>query len=124
MDIIVTTPKNMIANAADEAELVKTGEATHYYRRYKNPPPVDHGDRVYYVEDGYIRGYCLVDYFDYDYEGNDEITEMMMDALSWTWIEPIPMVGFQNWRYMRISREEVVDVGNWTDPMPEIRTDV
>ena len=121
-DIIVTTPKSAIRSAAIEANLVKSGGATHYYRNYRTAPPVEKGSRVYYVEDGYIRGYCLVDYLDVDYVEGKQVEVMMMDAKTWTWIEPIPMVGFQNWRYMKLERNLVKDVGNWLEPMPEINT--
>ena len=119
-DIIVTTPKSAIRSAAVEANMVKSGEATHYYRNYRKAPPVEHGSRVYYVEDGYIRGYCLVDYLDVDYVDGHQVDVMMMDAKTWMWIEPIPMVGFQNWRYMDTPRDQIKDVGDWQDPMPSV----
>ena len=52
-DIIVTTPKSEIANAAREAEDVKRAGGGMYFRRFppSMSPDVRPGDRVYYVDD-------------------------------------------------------------------------
>jgi hypothetical protein len=123
-DIIVTTPKNRMAEAAREAEEVKAAGGGYYYRDYRNYrcPKIGKGERVYYVEDGYIRGFCLVhEIIRSRYERGYE--RVVMDAATWVWIEPIPMKGFQGFRYAEkagIRRDIVREVGNWSIPKPKI----
>ena len=106
MDIIVTTPKSEIANAAREAEDVKRAGGGMYFRRFppSMSPDVRPGDRVYYVEDGFMRGFAVVEkiYDATSYVKCDTSGKMWppglyvyMDATTWQWIEPIPMKGFQ-----------------------------
>jgi len=116
-DIVVTTPKNRMAEAAAEAEAVEHGDAKYYFRDYRKPPPVSPDDRVYYVEDGFVRGFCLAAGVLAHRNGTHR---MYMHAKTWKWIKPIPMKGFQNWRYAPWGRGAVQIVGNWLDPKPEI----
>ncbi|MBE3096986.1 MAG: hypothetical protein IMZ44_07630, partial [Planctomycetes bacterium] len=62
MDIIVTTPKSEMANAAQEAAGCILDGGGEYFRRFphRQAPRIAPGDRCYYVEDGCIRGYALV----------------------------------------------------------------
>ena len=62
MDIIVTTPKSRMADAAREAAECIANEGGEYFRRFSRfqVPKIDIGERVYYVEDGYIRGFAVV----------------------------------------------------------------
>lgn len=39
-----------------------------------------------------------------------------MNASEWKWIKPIPMKGFQGWRYFDATCTEII--GNWLDPKP------
>jgi len=125
VDIIVTTPKDRMAEAAREAEEIIEAGGGWYYRDYRTPriPRVDIGDRVYYVEDGYIRGFAVVAGVervrDHD-TGKVLAVRIMMDAKSWTWIEPIPwkaprsfqyVLSVPRWHYIKI-------VGGWLDPKP------
>lgn len=50
-----------------------------------------------------------------------EGTHAVMQADSWKWIKPIPMKGFQGWRYYELSGTKVV--GNWLDSKPRVRTE-
>lgn len=123
-DIIVTTPKRRTAEAAREAEEVKAAGGGWYYRDYRAPniPNVEVGDRVYYVEDGYLRGYCVIVKIDSVRYGRRRAITVYMDATTWTWIEPIPWKeprSFQyvhnapRWHYIKIA-------GGWLDPKPEV----
>jgi len=88
------------------------------------------GERVYYVEDGHVRGFAVVGRV---YAANgmrcattDRIWPagfyVFMDATTWRWIRPIPMKGFRGfhrggpgWRTLH-----VVEVGGWLDPKPKV----
>jgi len=133
-DIIVTTPKSQMANAAQEAEECKAANGGYYFRRLPTYPfkLKPKGGRVFYVEDGYIRGYAVTcDLFRNEHESwTCETTGItyppgvfvVMTATSWTWIDPIPMKGFQGWRYLHIPKSKIHVVGYWRDPKPEVKT--
>ena len=137
MDIIVTTPKSRMAEAAREAAACIAAGGGDYFRRFpprKWPVHLNPGDRVYYVEDGAIRGFAVVDCIcDEVYARDCDTTArryppglyVMMRADSWCWIRPIPMRGFQGFRYVRNEllpdgRHYLEIVGFWRDPRPEI----
>jgi len=135
MDIIVTTPKREMANAAREAQDCIRDGGGEYFRRFPadRAPWIVPGERVYYVEDGYVRGFAVVDRV---YAANgmrcattDRIWPagfyVFMDAMTWRWIRPVPMKGFRGfrrggpgWRTLH-----VVEVGGWLDPKPEVEGD-
>lgn len=134
-DIIVTTFKHEMQNAALEtADAIAAharGERTEYFRRLgtnSRPIGVLHGDRIFYVEDGYVRGYALIDRVAGIFGRKrvrlttNEIYPsgfyVFMKADTWKWIQPIPMRGFQGWRYSRLNEERIVIVGGWLDPRP------
>lgn len=131
VDAIVTTPKNRMAESAREAALAQRWKDLNpdgdywYWRDYKFKPFVEPGDRVYYVEDGYVRGFCLVDHIDdHEYNADGQIVyRVLMDATSWKWIQPIPMIGFRGIRKM-INQphlmSEVRVIAGWRDPRPEL----
>ena|GEM_PF-1691609 len=133
-DIIVTTPKRRMAEAAREAEEIKAAGGGWYFRDYRAPriPRVDVGDRVYYVEDGYIRGFCNVIKIDSVGYGRRRTVTVYMAATTWKWIRPIPVAPWEVVRsYMYaenfklyghragLSRENVEVVGGWLDPRPK-----
>jgi len=111
MDIIVTTPKSQMKAAAAEAAHAIAGGGGEYFRRF----PIGHypvllkvGDRVWYVEAGYVRGCATVTRMERRPRGMDcDATGLhwapgiyaFMDATSWRWIRPLPMRGFQGFRY-------------------------
>lgn len=134
-DIIVTTPKNRVAEAAREAEEVKAAGGGYYYRYFspKRAPKIEKDDRVYYIEDGYIRGFCEVVNVDHF----NDVVIVWMSARSWTWIKPIRALPFQVprsfmyaekfdlhlvwwWLPRRLTREAVEVVGGWLEPKPEV----
>ena len=132
MDIIVTTPKSRMKEAAAEAEACIKAGGGRYFRRFSfdHRPNVEPGDRVFYVEDGFVRGFAVVDAI-------RKITRMIrcnttgrvyaagfyvfMSADSWRWIKPIPMRGFQGYRYKPPRLRHHV-IGGWRDPKPEVES--
>lgn len=138
-DIIVTTPKRFLKEARAEAEHAKTlfhatGERTQYFRSFPFSllrwPDLFHGDRIYYVEDGWVRGFLVVDFAQEQVDGQTCGTHGVawpagyyayLWADSWKWIVPLPMKGFQGWRWAHragVVRESVKVAGDWLDPMP------
>jgi hypothetical protein len=130
-DIIVTTPKTEMANSAREAQDCIQAGGGFYFRRFcVKPAGVKVGDRVFYVEDGYIRGYAVVCDIFYSNGMTCDTTGrkwpygwyLKMRADSWKWIEPIAMNGFRGWRHMvKPERIPVIEVGGWLDPKPEVK---
>ena len=134
MNIIVTSPRNRMEDAAREAEAIKAAGGGHYFRRlcgqWHHAPAMEDGDRIYYVEDGYVRGFCLLDRLEektVDMVCTTNRTNFFpgvyafMDATTWQWIEPIPMRGFQGWRYFpKVLEPQVKVVGGWLDPRPGV----
>lgn len=81
--------------------------------------------RIYYVEDGFIRGFGTVSMIvdspmTCDTTGRywGQGIHAIFPANSWTWIKPIPMKGFQGYRYMAVDQKIEV-VGGWLDPRPQ-----
>lgn len=127
MDIIVTTPKSQIENAAQEAKDALEGKVDYYFRNFdKLPRNLQKGDHVFYVENGFITGFAVVYGFvetagkvicqttGKDWKG----CLVYMECNSWKWIKPIPMKGFQGFRYTPSDFEYTV-VGDWKDPKPK-----
>jgi hypothetical protein len=149
MDIIVTTPKSERANAAAEARdciAAGNGSGAEYFRRFASqaaPRKLRVGERVYYVEDGYVRGYAIVSRIEVRLvwlycETSGRIWPagfyVFMPASSWRWIAPIAMRGFQGFRYAPpagvggerrlgdVLDNVVQEIGGWLDPMPATAT--
>lgn len=125
--IIVTTPRTMMAVAAKEAQQCIDAGGGSYFRTFRHiPKELVIGVRIFYVEDGYIRGYGVVSEI---INGNmrcgttgrdwGEGYHVVMSADSWTWIKPIKMKGFQGWRYFNDWDIEII--GSWMDPKPDTR---
>ena len=128
-DIIVTTPKSQVERAAREVEQIKAQGGGFYFRNLgmRKPKRLATGDRCFYVENGAVRGYCLVEEVTAEPSMVCEASGaefgpgvyVFMDATTWTWCEPIPMPGFQGWRYSTLRTEDVVPLGGWLEPRPE-----
>lgn len=127
-NIIVTTPKSQMNNAAQEAaNCLQQGDNAYYFRKFHvKPKGLDIGSKMFYVEDGYIRGFGIVSKIEEDNKqcittgkqhGNGFYA--IMPANSWTWIKPIPMKGFQGYKYYENTNYEIV--GNWRDSKPYIK---
>lgn len=128
MDIILTTPKTQMKNAAKEAAECISSGGGYYFRRFKSRPAmIEPGDKVWYVEDGYVRGYCVVFEIKHLIKQTCDTTGkewgkgfyVFMDSKSWTWIEPIPYNGFQGYRKSTIKDYKIV--GDWLTPKPTVK---
>lgn len=103
VNIIVTTPKSERQTAQEEAEAVKNNPDAFWFRSFRFKPKVNVGDRVYYVDNGEIRGYGII--FDIETgEMWDEIswTGTHLKQREWVWLKkPVPFSGFQGLRYVK-----------------------
>ena len=128
-NIIVTTPKSEMENAAQEAQECLVAGSGFYFRKIgKKPKDIKIGkSKIYYVEDGYVRGFGLIGGLVTGQQkcevtgrtwGDENSCFVVMASCTWKWIKPIPMKGFQGFRYFDDSQVEVV--GEWTDPKPQV----
>ena len=126
-DIIVTTPKNKTEIAEEEARQCIEAGSGFYFRTFRNTPRhLGIGSRIFYIEDGYVRGFGMVSEIKNGdmqcgttgYDWGDG-THAIIQSDSWKWIKPIPMRGFQGWRYFKAKSIKIV--GNWLDPKPLIK---
>jgi len=123
-DIVVTTPKNKMRIAEEEARQCIQARGGFYFRTFRNcPKKLAVGSRIFYVEDGFVRGFGVVSEVVHGRmtcgtTGQDWGLghHAVMPADSWKWIRPVSMKGFQGWRYFSHSRIQVV--GSWLDPKP------
>lgn len=127
-DIVVTTPKSEMANAAKEAaDCIATGGGDYFRSIRSKPTDFGPGQRVFYVEDGYIRGFAVCSEVRGDPVMRCDSTGrtwggqqfVIMPAESWKWIKPIPCKGFQGWRYSNLKPEDIQIVGDWKSPRPQ-----
>jgi len=105
MDILVTTPKSAHKLAAEEAKFVGGNPDAYWFRTLRGKPNVQIGDKVYYVDNGEIRGYGIV----FDIESGEMECEATgkiyrgthLKQREWRWLKhPIPFRGFQGFRYV------------------------
>lgn len=146
VDVAVTTPKGEMETAAKEARWAIRHESANpqYFRVFKNRPVgLRPGSRVYYVEDGYIRGYAVVtSVTDTKTSPRCDATGrawppgwvVEMSASSWRWVKPRAYPGFQGHRKFplppprkaqmgwtnEINQTDLVEVGGWKDPKPSV----
>jgi len=59
MDILVTTPKSEIDNSRKEGESVER-DGGYWFRAFRFRPKVELGDKIFFVEDGQIKGYGII----------------------------------------------------------------
>lgn len=134
-DIVVTTPKTRMEAAAREAkearETIQAGGESWYFRNLGKGKPKHffEGGRVYYVEDGWVRGFAKCFALTPDPKGKTCVTTgqrfkpgwyACMDPKSWTWILPIEMEGFQGWRYWKVHPRKISPAGGWLAPKPDV----
>lgn len=127
-DIIVTTPLTRMTYAAQEAKNCIAEGGGEYFRNLgkRIPKDIKVGDRIFYVEAGAVRGYCLISSFKYKYSEECATTGeiytegfyVYADATTWKWISPIPFKGFQGWRYSVLIEKQIKVLGDWLQPRP------
>ena len=129
MDIIVTLPKKEggFDHLHEKIHTIEhEGELAYWYMR-RFPKNFDEAhDKVFICADGQIHGFFTVDEVEHD-EYDEQYKIWFED---WTTIKPIPMKGFQGFRYARFQweqdgglchccgkptnyREDAVDAGVW-----------
>lgn len=141
MDIIVMIPTSKTAEAAlisrqRGAIAAGGGSAVADFRRFPAncALTVTCGERVYYIEDDYIRGFALISRVVLSQRGygcqatgcwSPPGIYLFMDATTWRWIRPIPMMGFQGFRYAHecferddIEPDEIEIIGSWPEVCP------
>lgn len=108
-DIVVTTPKSEIDNSRKEGEAVET-DGGYWFRTFRFRPKVEPGDRIFFVEDGLIRGYGII--FEVSQLSESEHCDVtgrqwgqrggyIVKYHDWHWLEtPEPFKGFQGIRYI------------------------
>jgi hypothetical protein len=99
MNIIVTIPKNKLAEVEAEerevAERIIKGERNIYYYWTLATLPKECPSRIYFVWNGAIRAYHEVIQTVTDFPKNKIYMKPEIHDLK----TPIPMKGFQGWRY-------------------------
>ena len=104
MDIIITIPKSISwSDYQKELDAAEAGEIMNF--KVSNFPKCEVGDKCYVVYDGYIRGYMFISgmsekEFDCTTTGNGWSGKFIERTGQFHYIEPIPMKGFQGFRYM------------------------
>lgn len=108
MDIVVTVPMDEISNVRNEDAYARSvgGGVIQFWSVSKKPKDLNIGDRVYFVEGGYIRYYHKFLGFDCDsvckatgrvWPGINLVLEYPEVVLE----NPISMKGFQGFRYYK-----------------------
>jgi len=107
VDIVVTIPKREAQNIAREDEFVAQmqGHAVQFWSIHNKPKNLIVGDRVYFVENGYITCYHI--FIGYVYDPVCEVTGRLWSGLNLLLRcpqvkleNPVPMKGFQGFRYI------------------------
>lgn len=114
MDIAVTVPKKEYENIEKENKFVEDNDdVVQYWSMKAKPKYFELGDKVYFVRGGHIIGYqeCIDFVVDAKCEVTDRTWEGFNLVLKCPMIElekPIPMKGFQGYRYYeRLKFEDV-----------------
>ena len=106
MDILVTTPQSEIDTSRREGEIVEA-EGGYWFRTFRFKPKVEPNDKIYFVENGLIKGYGIIFDVSQTEEEECEVTgriwrgNWVVKYNNWHWLKsPIPFKGFQGIRYI------------------------
>ena len=117
MDIVVTVPKSEYANIQEEETWAeKQGPSNEsgaccFWKVSRLPKRLAPGDRVYFVQNGHIDNYNEFWYFEeegYECEVTGRFWEgplLVMKVPSIRLKKPVPMKGFQGFRYIKRNEE-------------------
>jgi hypothetical protein len=131
-NIVVTTPQTHRKRAAQEALDCIGAGGGFYFRRFGGrcfPKRLETGDRVYFVQENYLRGFALVSHFEVSTGVRCDTSEerygsghyVFMDASTWKWVMPTLFKGFQGYRYAETRFDLLPILGGWLDPMPSVQ---
>lgn len=105
LDILITTPKSEIENSKRECKNYDT-----WFRTFKYKPNTEIGDKIYFTENGLIKGYGIIKEIYQSVEGEQcEETKRFWGKpgywvivfSDWHWLKsPVPFKGFQGIRYI------------------------
>lgn len=107
-DLLVTTPKSEIDNSKLEGELVEA-EGGYWFRTYKFMPKILSGQKIYFVENGFIKGYGIVlevapiksTFIKCDVTERKWFGSWILKYNDWHWLKkPVPHKGFQGILYL------------------------
>lgn len=110
MNIVVTVPKSEQSNVKKEEQYadksIKEGSnVAQYWQLSKKPKALQAGDKVYFVENGYIRYYHT--FFKYTENAKCDVTNRVWNGINLVLDyppvkldKPIFMKGFQGFRYL------------------------
>ena len=109
LDIIVTTPKSEIDNSRMEGEAVEK-DGGYWFRTFRFRPKVERGDKIFFVEDGLIKGYGVIfgvsglsQAAECDFTGRQWGDEggYIVKYKDWIWLKtPVKFSGFQGISYL------------------------
>lgn len=110
MDILVTIPKREMNNIKKEDAWLKNqkpGEAVQFWSMSRIPKDIHAGDRVYFVEAGAVRYYhellSISNESSMKCEATDRVwggPALILTCPPVTLKNPVPMKGFQGFRYV------------------------
>jgi len=107
MDIVVTIPRSEAVNTKKEDEFVSElkGNAVQFWSVHRKAKELKVGDRVYFVENGFIT--CYHKFLGYVYDPVCEVTgrlwpglNLLLECPCVLLINPVPKKGFQGFHYV------------------------
>lgn len=113
-DVVVTVPKGQWLAWVAEGDLPGADWSrmtSHFWVR--NLPAIDHGERVYVVAHGQLRGYAPLVLTEQYCEMNPYKSCLMRHGRAVAVTIDEPIVGFRGWRYRWWDRVEEVPFPNW-----------
>ena len=119
-DIIITMPEPIVRQVLNEPS-----DRFFFYRTGGRPRWHAVGDRVFFVFAGFVRGFGrthsikkLGRTVSLDGKVFRPGWYLTIYPDSWRWTVPIPMRGFQGFRYSVLHDDQVEVVGTWRDGQP------
>lgn len=113
--------------AAEEARQCTEAGGGTYFRFFRIKfKRLQTGSRIFYIEDGHIRGFAFVTGIIHSKQLRCDVTGKrwgegwyaIMPADSWKWIKPIARKGFMGHQAMIQIAKKVQVIGGWLDEKP------
>ena len=123
-DIIITMPAHIV-----ESVLANPEDYFFFHRAGRGRPKAhDVGGRVFFVWNGFVRGFGrthsirqLGQVVSLDGRTFQPGWYLKIYPDTWHWITPIPMRGFQGFRYSKLYEDQIEIVGTYLDKQPADR---